>query len=270
MSTHTFGLTNNGNTIALWDGLPVTVDSTGLDNTFSIRFVNVGGKPQNISSLVSTQTFRGFDGTNNALTSITLVDDGDSVELAYDTVNSVWQVTTKALALKPGINSDSLVSVYSWEVPVPLVTDLTLDSATLAAYTNAILSANGGSKQAAGANAIASIFNPQHILNVYQDTNLIISAVYSGSLTVIDTGTVPDNVSISLGVPVAATVNSASLSTGVWTFHVVGGATNTNTISGTVGGVGSGANLILDFDPVAGMGFTSNISFVVPQSVDIL
>jgi len=143
---------------------------------------------------------------------------------------------------------------------------LTLDSATLAAYTSAVLRAPLGSKRLAGANALLNIFSPYSVVfNIYQNGNQIIHTLYSGTLSVTNISNV---VSLNFGIPISSSMTSGSLSSGTWTFHITGGPSGLNNISGTVGATGSGANITLDFDPVAGMGFISAISFIVPKAVD--
>ena len=89
-----YGQSNCGQTIALFNNSPVTINSTGLTGNFSIKFVSVGADPKVISSSLYV---RGF--VPNALeNTITLLNDGDMVELNFDANNDVLQVVDRVVA----------------------------------------------------------------------------------------------------------------------------------------------------------------------------
>jgi hypothetical protein len=105
-----------------------------------------------------------------------------------------------------------------------------------------------------------------HQLNIYQDGVLIVPAVFSGPLVAGDDFT---NIYVTTGTPVSNNpVKAGDLAVGVWTFELIGGPNMSRTYQGTVGGVGSGKDLILTVNPEPGVPFVTSIKFIVPAVLD--
>lgn len=139
-----YSIADDKKTIAIYDTRDINLLSDDVTNTFSIRFVNAKkpkqGLPgegfmygQNASPCIITSPqsngFRGY--SSNAISStIELKDEGDSIELMFDTNNDVWQVVTKSFA-KPAehmkyllCRTDADYSVYA-NSSVPLLATFT-------------------------------------------------------------------------------------------------------------------------------------------------
>ena len=161
--------------------------------------------------------------------------------------------------------SNTVAVTVSVAAPAPITT-LSMTSDLNTAINTARDGAALGTKRVAVAQSILTTLQPSHVLNVYRNNVLICGLTFAGDCTVNDDGT---NVTVGLGnIASTSTTQSADINTGTWTFAVIGGSSNASKIQGTVGPVGSGANLILSESPSTDHPFDATVSFTIPRSVD--
>lgn len=177
-------------------------------------------------------------------------------------------VAFKTIAYDTGTLSttSNTVNVVVNITPPAAVTVLTMSDPLIAAFNAARDAAPLGSKRVAAAQALVSALQPSHILNLYRNNVLISAVTYTGDCSVIDDGT---NVTLDLGlINTSVTQTSADITTGAWTFTVAGGPSGSYKIQGTVGPVGSNANLIVSEAPTTAQPFDADVSFTIPRSID--
>jgi chitinase len=181
--------------------------------------------------------------------------------------NGSHRYTAKAYDTSANTATSAPVDV-TVNIPVPRVQPTTtLDSATQNEYDYAANAAPTGSKRLAAAGAIQNAMKPQHRLYIYKNGTLVVPVEYSGDMVIQDDGydvTISPSATIVSNDPLFA----SDISQGTWWFEVQGSPDFSRILSGTVGPVGSGADLELDNSPAPGQGFAANVVFVIPRSLD--
>jgi hypothetical protein len=214
---------------------------------------------------------------NVGVTKVEFKKDGVSVltkTAAPFTLTQAFDHTTNGTFKYVAIASDSAGNTktsnevtITVNVPAPVVAFSDFDSETKDEYQAAIAEAPAGEKRMAAAESlVTSMGEETHQLNIYQDGVLIVPAVFSGPLVAGDDFT---NIYVTTGTPVSNNpVKAGDLAVGVWTFELIGGPNMSRTYQGTVGGVGSGKDLILTVNPEPGVPFVTSIKFIVPAVLD--
>jgi hypothetical protein len=110
---------DNSKTIALYNDA-VSNLGTNVNSLFRISFVSVGPGSRVITSTDSAG-FRGYV-PGSILSNITLNNDGDSVLLAFDANNNVWQVVSKSFPLGSGGGGGGGTYVHSQDTPLAVWT----------------------------------------------------------------------------------------------------------------------------------------------------
>lgn len=143
-----------------------------------------------------------------------------------------------------------------------------------AAYDDKITNAVTGSKRLGVAQVIVDALSPTEAsfpsLRIYRDGAMIAEQVYGEKAYIIDDGY--DVVVMVPELVASSTVNSAgTFATGDWWYELVGGGVGNKTvITGTVGGVGSGAEIIFDEDIDPARDLDIELQLVMPRALDEL
>jgi len=181
--------------------------------------------------------------------------------------NATIVYTAKAYDAANNVATSNSVSVKVTIPPpgVPVITS-DFDETTKTAYKSAATAAVAGSKRQAAANALIAAMKTAQQLYIYQDTTLVIPALYTGSMVSVSSAT---SLYVTFGTPISNNpLVNADLSVGTWRFELRGGDNYSAVYIGTVGAVGSGAELILSMNPAIGTAFDQDVRFVFPNSLD--
>jgi hypothetical protein len=173
-------------------------------------------------------------------------------------------------------NGNTAVSepvVIAVNIPAPHEQPTTrFDAALQATYDTAITVAAAGTKRQAAADAIVTTFTKPIRLYIYRNGVLVIPVEYGiNGLSSRDDGydvivETPDGLMVDSSDPLLP----ADINTGTWWYELQGGPEFKNFISGTVGGVDSGAEIEIAESPAPGQGFSSVLQFIMPRALDDL
>lgn len=215
------------------------------------------------NAVVSTQTVAPFTYTDN----LTYYSNGSRSykARAYDTSNNYTDTPTVVVTVNITPPSDL----------EPFVMDQPIVDAANAAIAAADSGPTKKGKRLAAAQAIVNIMDPSHILNIYRDGILTITATFIGSMTVNNDG--PDytnddslvgDIEVGLNdIQNGSAVADGDINTGHWTFVLTGGS-NQYKIVGSVGPENSAADIILGTSPFNGQVFDTVVTFVLDRSID--
>lgn len=137
-------------------------------------------------------------------------------------------------------------------------------------YTASIIGSDSGDRRSSAASALSLNLTSSPILRIFRNTEEIVRVKYSSALI----QEVNSNSDVILKTPEPDDViifKNADLNTGIWRFALQGYHEGSlKEISGTVGPINSDKQMILSEAPAVGMGFSSEFSFIIPQSVEEL
>jgi hypothetical protein len=143
-----------------------------------------------------------------------------------------------------------------------------IDAASDISYHGAVAAAAAGSKRKAAATALINAMGAKQRLIITRDDVVIINVEYTGALTSVVKGS---DVVVSMSTPTSVTiVGPGDITTGKWAFDLQGGTNFAIGLRGTVGAVGSNADITLASSPAIGVGFGVNFTFTVPRAFDNL
>jgi hypothetical protein len=156
--------------------------------------------------------------------------------------------------------------IYAWEGGGVIPVLSPLDTTTQSEYAAAITAATSGAKRLAGANALITAFGGAQRITLTRNGIVMLTADFTGSLTLYDDGT---NIGVGLSTLTSVSaIASGDIDTGTWQAVFAGGAGYSRTATLTVGVAGAGKHLTLDADTAAGNGFNPSFTLIVPRSAD--
>lgn len=168
----------------------------------------------------------------------------------------------------------SSVVTVSVNIPPPHTKPtMTLSLELQAGYDSAAANAAMGSKRAAAANYLITQFGSVQKLSVYRDGTVILAYGFSKPMELVDDGydVYIQPTSDPTGVSSYDVFTNAPLSTGNWWYELsYDQVAPARVIAGSVGGVGSGADVILEQDPSPTISYNMDFKFILPRTLDNL
>lgn len=237
----------------------LTIDATATDNVKVTKVVFLRN-----GVVFQTKTASPW----KAVQSLTTADNGviSYTAVAYDAA---------------GNNTTSAAVQVTVDITPPVeIIGMTMDAAITNSATTAMNAASIGAdkkgKRLAVAQAIVDFMKPAHLLTIYRDGVVIVSADFESTMSVINDGNNYNgddaqvgDVLISLGnVKNGTVLADGDINTGTWTFVLSGGAGAQYSIAGTVGPEGSGADIVLTDSPIKNQVFDTVVTLLVDRSID--